>query len=53
MSPIAALDLDETLYEKRKELIQMMLPKDLDVSDPISREVFMLDGNKKGVKPNK
>jgi ectoine hydroxylase-related dioxygenase (phytanoyl-CoA dioxygenase family) len=43
MHPLSCLELDENLIQKRKELIQKLIPKQLDVSDPISQEIFMID----------
>lgn len=47
MSPQSSLQLSPELYKARRKLVRSMLPKDLDVSDPISQEIFMLDGDKR------
>ena len=43
MSPESALMLTEVEKEKRKQCIKYILPKDLPVDDPISKEIYMLN----------
>lgn len=47
MSPLSSLCLDPELTKARKALVRLILPKNMDVSDPISKEVFMLDDSDK------
>lgn len=43
MTPESSLLLSEKEKEARKNLMKALLPEKIDVSDPISREIFMLD----------
>ena len=43
MTPESSLLLSEKEKEARKKLIRLLLPEKIDVSDPISREIFMID----------
>lgn len=43
MAPLSALILDKKLVTQRQDLLKMLLPKQLDVSDEISKEIFMLN----------